>query len=112
MIYFIELWNPNQKWLDLSKTDRKAYLEKVAAATADIVSQGVEILTWTSNDKETSVRGGYDYFAIWKFPNQALADTFQKLVEGAGWYNYFDQINIKGNEESVQSGLDHLLNYA
>jgi len=110
MIYFIELWNPTEQWLALKVSEREDYLSKVAEATAGLIEQGVEVLTWTINEQETSYRGPYDHFAIWKFPNQEIADTFQKTVDGAGWYNYFDQVNVMGSEDSVQNGLNHLAN--
>ena len=47
--------------------------------------------------------------AIWTFPNQEAADGFQQLVEGAGWYNYFEQVNIMGEENSAQKIIGQLI---
>jgi len=107
-IYFIELWDPKEEWLSLSTMKRELYLSKVGEATAGLIAQGVEVLTWTVNEQETSYRGSFDHFAIWKFPNLELAKTFQATVSRAGWYNYFDQVNVMGVENSVQNGLMHL----
>ncbi len=110
MIYFIELWNANENWLSLEKSDRQIYLEQVGQAIQGLTEQGVEILTWSVNDSETDQRGDFNYFAIWKFPNQELAKTFQEAVQGANWYHYFDQVNLKGKEDTVQNVLSELIN--
>lgn len=109
MIYFVEIWNPTEKWLSLPKEERAAYLKNIADATAELISLGVEVLTWSINDSATSYRSGYDYFAIWKFPNQEIADQFQAAVTHAGWYHYFEQKNIMGEEQSAEQVLKHLV---
>ncbi|MEO0732062.1 MAG: DUF6616 family protein [Bacteroidota bacterium] len=108
MHYFIELWNPTQLWRSLPTADRQDYIEQVAAATASLVDQGVEILTWSVNASEVSQRASYQYFAIWKFPTLELAQAFQDTVAGAGWYRYFDQLNLLGEQDSAQNILQAL----
>src|SRR5438067_9599004 len=61
---------------------------------------------WGINEAFTFIRGEYDYFAVWTFPNMETAQNFEKLVEGAGWYNYFDQVNVMGNAGSPQDVID------
>jgi hypothetical protein len=51
----------------------------------------------------------YDYFAVWTFPNMEAAQSFEKLVDGAGWYNYFDQVNVMGNAGSPQDVISKLI---
>jgi len=69
---------------------------------------GAEILTWSINDEDTSHRADCKYFAIWKFPNNEVASLFQNAVSDAGWYQYFDQINIKGEQNNINNILQHL----
>lgn len=33
---------------------------------------------------------------MYKFPNQEMVTQFEQLVEGSGWYTYFEQVNISG----------------
>lgn len=109
MIYFIETWNAKQAWLDLSTEERGAYMEQVGGAINDLVAKGVKILTWSVNDSQTSKRADYDYFAIWTFPDQSTADSFMQTVEGAGWYNYFEQQNLMGKEASAKDIIGQLV---
>ncbi len=109
MIYFIELWNPTKKWLALSEEDRANYVQNVSKSIAALKEQGAEIITWSVNKKETSKRSPYDYFAIWKFPTQELADYFQQGIDNAGWYEYFDQVNIQGEQGTAEHGMKELI---
>ncbi len=109
MIYFIEIWNAKQAWLDLSMEERGNYMNQVGAHIQGLLDKGVKVLTWSNNKQETTHRANYDYFAIWTFPDQATADGFQALVEGAGWYNYFEQTNLMGEEASVESVIGQLV---
>lgn len=109
MIYFIEIWNAKQAWLDLSMEERGNYMNQVGSHIQGLLDKGVKVLTWSNNTQETTHRANYDYFAIWTFPDQATADGFQALVEGAGWYNYFEQTNLMGKEASVESVIGQLV---
>jgi len=109
MIYFIEIWNAKPTWLALSQEERGAYMANIGPHIADLVAKGVKILTWSENDSNTSFRAGFDFFAIWSFPNQEIANDFQKLVEGAGWYNYFEQSNLMGAEDSAENVIGKLV---
>jgi len=109
MIYIVELWSPTKKWLSLTQEARAEYVQNVGAAIGGLVEQGVEVITWSVNDKDIDNRGNFDYFAIWSFPNQEVANIFQKTVSGAGWYDYFDQINVGGKQESAENGLKVLV---
>ena len=109
MIYFIEIWNAKASWLALSQEERGQYMNKVGAAIQSLIDQGVKVLTWSDNDTATTHRAGFDYFAIWTFPNQETADHFQGLVEGAGWYNYFEQQNLMGKEATAEAVIGQLI---
>lgn len=109
MIYFIELWNTKQAWLDLSVEERGNYMAQVGSHIQGLLEKGVKILTWSMNDKETTNRSGYDFFAIWTFPNQEMANGFQELVAAAGWYNYFEQVNAMGEEATAEQVIGQLV---
>ena len=97
MITYVELWKAKQSWTDLSKEERGTYLAQLAPAIEQLLAGGVQILSWGSNDPNTFNKADFDYFAVWSFPDQGAAQSFEKLVEGAGWYNYFDQVNAMGS---------------
>ena len=96
MITYVELWKAKQTWNDLSKDERGNYLNALGPAIQQLLADGVHIQSWGSNDANTVSKADYDYFAVWSFPDLAAAQSFEKLVEGAGWYNYFDQVNAMG----------------
>lgn len=96
MITYIELWKAKQSWIDLSKEERAGYMNAMAPAIQQLLQNGVEIVSWGTNDEATFSRFDYDYFAVWTFPDKEAAQGFEKMVEGSGWYNYFEQVNVMG----------------
>lgn len=109
MIYFVELWNAKPEWLALSVEERGNYMAQIGPHIQDLLDKGTKVLTWSDNDESTDYRGNYDYFAIWSFPNQETANGFQELVAGAGWYNYFEQVNAMGAASSVENIIGKLV---
>ncbi|MEM9823206.1 MAG: DUF6616 family protein [Bacteroidota bacterium] len=110
MIYFVEIWNAKPALLALSVEERGAYMANIGPHIQDLLAKGVEVLTWSDNATVTTKRAAYDYFAIWKFPDQATADGFQQLVDNVGWYNYFEQTNLMGEAASAQEIIGQLIN--
>ncbi|TSD64048.1 hypothetical protein FFF34_015965 [Inquilinus sp. KBS0705] len=110
MKFYIEIWKAKQAWLDLSIEQRGAYMAQLGPSIQQLAEQGVEIITWADNDADTFKRVDYDFFAIWKFPTDGLAKAFEDLVNGAGWYNYFDQLNIKGNAGGPEEIIGKMIN--
>ena len=102
MITYIELWTAKQAWHDLSKEERGNYMTALGPAIQQLMESGVQIVSWGTNEAETFSKAGYDFFAVWTFPDKATAQSFEKMVEGAGWYNYFDQVNVMGNAAGPQ----------
>ncbi|MEO0895949.1 MAG: DUF6616 family protein [Bacteroidota bacterium] len=109
MIYFIELWNAKAAWHALSPEERGAYMAQIGPHIQGLIEKGTKILSWSENDKATDKRAPFDYFAIWMFPNEETANGFQQLVEQAGWYNYFEQTNLMGAEDSVENVIGKLV---
>jgi len=101
MKYFIELFTPTQAWLDLSKEERAAYLTHVNDSSKGLMNQGVVIVSMSENDQDTLHRAGYNFFVIWTIPTDELADAVQKLMVSEGWFNYFDQLNLKGDSADI-----------
>lgn len=109
MITYIELWKAKQAWFDLSKEERGNYMGALGPAIQQLMENGVQIVSWGANEAATFSRGDYDYFAVWTFPNADAAQNFEKLVEGAGWYNFFDQINVMGKAQSPNEIIGNLI---
>jgi hypothetical protein len=107
MYIFVEMWNAKQAWLDLSASERTEYMTAVGGAVRNLIASGVEIITWSFNDRTIDNYNGYEFFAVWRFPDPELVKTFQHTVVQAGWYNYFDQVNACGLEGGPEPVLDY-----
>ncbi len=108
MHLYVELWNARPAWLALSAEERGAYFEQVGPAIEQLTNAGVEIVGWAINDDDTPHSSGHTYIAVWKMPNLELVKMLEEIVEGAGWYNYFDQINARGELVGPPPLLEHM----
>ncbi|MEL7146863.1 MAG: DUF6616 family protein [Bacteroidota bacterium] len=109
MIYFVEMWNAKPEWLALSPEERGNYMNQIGPHIQGLIEKGVQVLTWSENEKGTDKRANFDYFAIWTFPDQAIANEFQQLVDGAGWYQYFEQVNAGGKVDTAEGVISKLV---
>lgn len=107
MYLFVELWKPKQAWLDLSQAERAAYFEPLGPIIGDLVGKGLDIIGWSINDAETDMRGDYTYMAAYRMPSLDLIQTFEEMVQSAGWYDYFEQINARGPLMTPPDVLGH-----
>jgi hypothetical protein len=109
MITYIELWKAKQAWIDLSKEERGNYIAALGPAIQQLLDNGVQIVSWGTNETATLSKVDYDYFAVWTFPEMEAAQNFEKMVEGAGWYTYFDQVNAMGTATSPQDVMEKMI---
>lgn len=101
MTFFIEAFTPKQAWLDLSKEARAAYMNKIALSSQPLVEQGGELIGMSENDGDTFQGLNHHFFVIWKFATDELAKSFETLGLDEGWYDYFDQYNLKGSSSNI-----------
>jgi hypothetical protein len=109
MYIFVECWKARPEWLALNPEERGSYMAELGKGIAELMKSGVEIVSWSMNDPGTSNRGSYDYFAVWKFPTKDLANGFEQIVLQSGWYNYFDQVNFKGEVSSPDAIIGQMI---
>lgn len=109
MKVFIEFWKAKDAWHQLSKEERATYLEQVGPVIEDLIAQGAVLDTWGVNDDTSPYRANYDFFAITKLPTQELLDSFQTIVEEAGWYQYFEQINVTGENIGAEAVIGKIM---
>jgi len=109
MKIFIEFWKAKDVWHQLTKDERIAYVEKMGPVMEDLVSNGVTIDSWGLNSDTSPFKADYDFYAITKLPTQELLDSFQAVVEGSGWYNYFEQINVSGDDLGAETVIGKLI---
>jgi len=108
MYTFIELCRTKPAWAELSTQDREAFLAPVKGAMEQLQAGGTNIVSWGFNDPQTPQRSEYDFFAVFEFPSQAAALDYERLFSMAGWYQYFEQVNVAGASEPFQTTLERL----
>jgi hypothetical protein len=109
MKVFIELWNAKDAWKELSLKDRQDYMAQIGPVMEDMMSKGLEITAWGMNEDETGHKSEYDFFAVSKMPTDELLKEFQSIVEAAGWYNYFEQVNLSGSLMTPEEVIGKML---
>ncbi|MDQ6812883.1 MAG: hypothetical protein M3040_03975 [Bacteroidota bacterium] len=109
MKMYVELWKAKTAWKDLSKEERGNYMGLLGPAIQQLMENGAKIINWGVNDASTFTRADYDFFAVWTFSDDNAAQNFEKMVEGAGWYNYFEQVNIKGDAATPQEVIGKMI---
>lgn len=110
MYLYIEQWNVTQKWMDLSKEDRRAYFDKVGAGLQQLVDAGVENVGWAMNDEHTPYRSDYRYIAVWKVPSLDYVEKMERAVADAGWHDYFNQVNARGQIIPLDEAVENIIN--
>lgn len=109
MKIFIELWKAKSAWKELSASDRQNYVAQIGPVMQDLISRGLVIEAWGLNEDETEYKSEYDFFAVSKLPTLELLKEFEALVEAAGWYNYFEQVNVSGSIMSPDEVIGRML---
>lgn len=109
MKIFIEFWKAKDAWHQMTKEDRIAYMGQIGPAMEDLVSKGAIFDAWGINSDTSPHRADYDFYAITKLPTQDVLDSFQATVEGAGWYNYFEQINVSGDNLGAETVIGKMI---
>ena len=109
MITYIELWKAKPAWIDLSQEEKRKYTNSLGPAIQQLIDNGVQIVSWGFNEATAFNRIGYDYFAVWSFPDTVSALNFQQMVIDVGWYDYFDQVNAMGTASNPQEVIGRML---
>ena len=88
-IVFIELCRAKNAWRSLSPGARKDFLSQVEPLMERLRHSGVEIVSWGPNTKATPERADYDFFGIFKFPDEASALRYERTFQRAGVVRLF-----------------------
>ena len=99
MQVFIGLWKPKSSWLALSQPARTAYLSKVTALTRLRLGSKAEALAWGRND-HTPTADRYQFFCVWRFPDEATGDAYLSVLAENGWNEYFETDSVRGDPKT------------
>lgn len=108
MTLFLELWKPKQRWLDLTAEERAEYIEGIGPSIEGLLEEGVELVGIGTNDEDTDRRADYAYWAVWRMPED-LVERFENTVREDGFYDYFEQVNARGEERSPEEVFGRLI---
>lgn len=109
MYIFVECWKARPEWLALDTEARGAFMVGLGQGMEQLLKTGVEVISWSINDLDTSHSGPYDYFAIWKFPTKEQASGFEQIIKQSGWYTYFHQVNFTGEVSNPNSIIEQII---
>lgn len=109
MKIFIELWKAKDAWKEMALEDRKNYVGAIGPVMQNLINRGVVIEAWGVNEDKSQYNAGFDFFGVTKFPTPELLAEFETIVEGAGWYNYFEQVNISGTVATPEEVIGKML---
>ncbi|MEM7337864.1 MAG: DUF6616 family protein [Actinomycetota bacterium] len=106
MYYFIEAWTPNDTWKGLSAEDREAFMAGVRGAITQMAEGGISTLGWGENDADTPHRIDQEFVAVWQAPSKEAIQALEAGVQASGWYDYFDQGNLRAELGPEQAVMD------
>ncbi|MFD2091986.1 DUF6616 family protein [Blastococcus deserti] len=109
MRIYVEQWRPTPAWLELDSEQRGKFMAQVGPDLQGVLEQGAEILALGAADPTTAHHVGKDYFAVWSFPSLELAREFERGIEAAGWYDYFEQVNLGGQAIPFEALVERLV---
>lgn len=109
MKVFIELCKARDAWLKLSLKERQDYVAQIGPVMEDLINRGAVIEAWGINEDETDYKSEYDFFMVTKLPDDDMLKEFQSIVESAGWYDYFEQVNLSGSLMSPDEVIGKML---
>ena len=99
MHYLLELYSPKPVWLALDGAARQAYFASVGAgmaAMAAMPGSGAEALAMGAVDGGKLHAAAQQYYAVWRFPDEAALDALLAAIAATGWHDYFETVNAAG----------------
>lgn len=109
---FLELWKPKPAWLEMGQDERADYIDGIGPSIEGLLEAGVELVGIGTVDPGTDLRADYDYWAVWRLPSQELVDRFEQAVREDRFYDYFEQINARGEARDPQSVFGDMIRHA
>lgn len=106
MYIAFEIWNAKPAFLAASPEEREQIFAGVREGIAQMAAAGITPLGWGRIDPSEDHPSGYDWFAAWTIHSAELVEAFFAGVAAAGWYDWFEQINVSGELRPVAEVID------
>jgi haloalkane dehalogenase len=98
---FIELFNYRPTWEDAGQDVRASYVERLIETFDSMPERGIDIIAYGFNDLDTDSRAAYDFFSVYQVASIEAQRAFEDAIRQAGWYEYFEQVNLRGAARSA-----------
>jgi hypothetical protein len=108
MYVLIELWKARPPWYELDSALREEYLATVMPAIDQLLSDGVELVAMEvagNGNGNGHGQGHYDYWAVWRLPDQNQVHAFSEALEEVGWHDYFERVALDVEGRTVEEIL-------
>jgi hypothetical protein len=93
MSLYVERWSARPAWLDLSISERVAYLDQMEEGIRALTEAGATIVGLVLNEVGLPPHRDCQYLAVWSMPDGAShVRMLQTILEEAGWDRYFEPI--------------------
>jgi hypothetical protein len=109
MRIYVEQWKATPAWAELDAEQRGTFMQKVGPDLQGVLDKGAQLLALGPADPATTHHGGTEYVAVWSFPSRELVEEFERGTEEAGWYDYFEQVNLGGEAVPFESLVEKLI---
>lgn len=93
---FVEMYSYKDEWRHLDPGSRERFGSDVLASCLELGRHGIEVLGYAFNDPDTDSRAPYDFFCVYRSPDRDAQRGFERQIRDAGWYRYFEQVNLRG----------------
>ncbi len=81
-------------------------MDGVRGAITDMAAGGITTLGWGTVDDDTPHRLDHTYVAVWQAPSAEALGALEAGVQASGWYDFFDQVNVRTRLRSADDVMD------
>ncbi len=106
--YLAELYSPKAAWLALSPEQRQDFFAMIGAGMSNLDKAGIEPLAFGQTDPSQLHPAQQQFFALWKFRDEAAVRILLEAIAATGWHEYFDTVNAAGAATDMPSHLAQL----
>ena len=108
MHLYVELWKLRPAWLALPASDRAAWVGALDPALYASAGGSVELIGFAVTDADAPHGTDHPYMAVWRVSSLQAVQEFEGRRQAAGWHDYFEQVNARGELQDAAHVLDHM----
>lgn len=106
MNQLFEIWSIKPAWHKLGAANQQAFIDSILAKVGPLMEAGLKLVASGFVETELPNSLPYQYYAFWESEESTLIPKFAETLRDAGWFTYFDQLNIAGRAEPLPGVLE------